>query len=343
MTTLPAITVTISNALPPKGNVENPASGATLSGSYNVKGWFLDGAGVSKVEVLVDGVLAGQAIYGDARADVKSAFPDYNNGNAGFHYTLDTTKYSNGSHTITVKETASNSNVTTLPAITVTISNGSPPKGNVENPSSGAMLSGNYNVKGWFLDGAGVSKIEVLVDGVLAGQAIYGDARADVKTVFPDYNNGNAGFHYTLDTTKYSNGNHTITVKETANNSNVTTLPAITVTISNALPPKGNVENPASGATLSGSYNVTGWFLDGAGVSKIEVLIDGAVAGQAIYGDARVDVKSAFPDYSNGNAGFHYTLDTTRFDNGTHVVSIREINNHNNVTTLPAVMILISN
>ncbi|MBW5445889.1 S8 family serine peptidase [Cohnella sp. CFH 77786] len=341
--TLPAVTVTISNALPPKGNVENPASGATLSGNYNVKGWFLDGAGVSKIEVLVDGVLAGQAIYGDARADVKTAFPDYNNGNAGFHYSLDTSKYSNGNHTITIKETANNSNVTTLPAVTVTISNALPPKGNVENPASGATLSGNYNVKGWFLDGAGVSKIEVLVDGVLAGQAIYGDARADVKTAFPDYNNGNAGFHYTLDTSKYSNGNHTITVKETANNSNVTTLPAITVTISNALPPKGNVENPASGATLSGSYNVKGWFLDGAGVSKVEVLVDGVLAGQAIYGDARADVKSAFPDYNNGNAGFHYTLDTTKYSNGSHTITVKETASNSNVTTLPAITVTISN
>lgn len=60
--------------------------------------------------------------------------------------------------------------------------------------------------------------------------------------------------------------------------------------ITYGLSSKGALDNPVLDATLIGSYNVSGWFLDGSGVSKVEVLVDGAVVGQAFYGDARPDV-----------------------------------------------------
>ncbi|MEH7115750.1 mannosyl-glycoendo-beta-N-acetylglucosaminidase, partial [Neobacillus niacini] len=78
----------------------------------------------------------------------------------------------------------------------------------------------------------------------------------------------------------------------------------------------GYLDNPISGATLIGTKNVSGWFLDGSGVVKIEVLLDGALVGQATYGDTRSDVRNAFPEFNNGNAGFHYALDTTKFSDG---------------------------
>lgn len=78
----------------------------TICGSnYNVHGWYLDGAGVLKVEIQVAGILLGEAVYGDSRPDVQNAYPDYENANSGFHYTLDTTGLTNGEHTLTAIET----------------------------------------------------------------------------------------------------------------------------------------------------------------------------------------------------------------------------------------------
>jgi len=71
------------------------------------------------------------------------------------------------------------------------------------------------------------------VDGVLNGTAQYGFARPDVKRVYPAYNNGNAGYEYTLDTTKLNNGSHTITVRATSKTGKVTTLPGRTVKVTN--------------------------------------------------------------------------------------------------------------
>ncbi|MCM2535908.1 N-acetylmuramoyl-L-alanine amidase [Neobacillus pocheonensis] len=330
VTILPKTTITIANV---KGYVDNPVSGTTLTGTKNVSGWFLDQSGVQKIEVLVDGAVAGQATYGDARSDVQKIFPEYNNGNAGYHFALDTTKFSDGIHTVSIRETGANNHVTSLPKTTITIAN---VKGYVDNPVSGAKLKGTKNVSGWFLDQSGVQKIEIVVDSAVAGQATYGDARTDVQKAFPEYNNGNAGFHYALDTTKFSAGKHTISIRETGMNGSVTTLPGSTITIANA---EGYVDNPVSGATFKGTQNVSGWFLDESGVQKIEIVVDSAVAGQATYGDVRTDVQKAFPEYNNGNAGFHYALDTTKFSVGKHTISIRETGMNGSVTTLPEITV----
>ena len=49
----------------------------------------------------IDGVIVGNVDYGDNRADIAGAFPEYLNANtAGGHKYIDTTKYTNGVHMI---------------------------------------------------------------------------------------------------------------------------------------------------------------------------------------------------------------------------------------------------
>jgi N-acetylmuramoyl-L-alanine amidase len=324
-----------------KGYIDNPVFGATLNGTKEVSGWFLDVSGVAKVEVLVDGIVAGEAAYGETRHDVQIAFPEFNNGNAGFRFSLDTTQFSDGQHTVTVRETGMNGQVTTLPSHTVTIANANT-KGYLDNPVSDAILTGTKKVSGWFLDAIGVAKIEVLVNGVVAGQAIYGGERPDVQKALPEYNNKNAGFHFDLDTTKYSDGRHSVTIRETGKNGRTITMPASTVTFANDIT-KGYLDTPLSGASLSGVKNLSGWYLDGYGVAKIEVLVDGSVVGHAAYGGERPDVQKAFPEFNNKNAGFHYDLDTTKFSDGQHTVTIRETGTNGRVTLLPEVSVSFAN
>ncbi|MEH7416350.1 Ig-like domain-containing protein, partial [Neobacillus drentensis] len=166
----------------------------------------------------------------DARPDVKNAYPAYNNANAGYHYLLDTTKIGDGVHSITVRETGRNGLVSTLSPKSFTISN---VRGSLDQPATGSTISESKTVSGWFLDENGVSKIEILVDGKVVGQAFYGDARPDVLKVYPDFNNANAGYHFVLNTTGFSNGKHTITVRETGKTGKVATLPGKAVTVSN--------------------------------------------------------------------------------------------------------------
>jgi N-acetylmuramoyl-L-alanine amidase len=319
------------------GFMDKPVSGTSLNGTQKVYGWFLDESGVAKIEVLVDGAVVGQAVYGDERPDVKKAYPQYNNGEAGFHYNLDTTKFTDGPHTVTIRETGRHGQVTTLLASTITIDNA---LGFLDKPASGSTINGTQNIYGWFLDKSGVAKIEILVDGAVVGQAAYGDARPDVLKFYPQYKNENAGYHYALDTTKFTDGQHTVSISETGKNGQVTTLPASSIIIDNAL---GFLDKPASGSTINGTQNVYGWFLDNSVVAKIEVLVDGAVVGQAVYGDTRTDVQKFYPQFNNGKAGYHFSLDTTKYSDGQHTVTIRETGKNGNVTTLTDHTVTIEN
>lgn len=216
----------VPKTLPSIGVMDATTNNSTINEQSVVRGWFIDEKGVSKVDILVDGKVVGQAVYGDSRSDVQKAYPQYKNGNAGFHFTLDTTKLSDGKHTVTIKETGKNGRVTALPDKNITIANS---RGYVDKPVTNTTLIGTSNVSGWFLDITGVSKIDILVDGSAAGQAVYGDSRPDVLKAYPQYHNGNAGYHFSLNTVNYSEGKHTITIKETGKDGRSKTLPGISV------------------------------------------------------------------------------------------------------------------
>ncbi|KLU64371.1 hypothetical protein DEAC_c38050 [Desulfosporosinus acididurans] len=121
---LPGVNINVSNvsALPALGSLDTNISG-TLSGTVSLWGWYLDGSGVSTVQVLIDNSPVGTASYGDSRPDVAAALPAYNNSNSGYHYSLDTTKFSNGLHSIVIQETSTSGVRSSLPVKTITIKN----------------------------------------------------------------------------------------------------------------------------------------------------------------------------------------------------------------------------
>ncbi|MBM7654748.1 Ig-like domain-containing protein [Neobacillus cucumis] len=341
-------TFAAGEVLSPKGYIETPAPNATLKGVNVVKGWFLDGSGVSKVEVLVDGKLSGQAQYGLSRTDVAKVFPAYKNANAGYQYSLNTANLSNGQHTLTVRETGKTGVKTELKGVfnvqnqMVPVVN-LPVRAALDAPKNGAVVNGSTTVRGWFLDSSGVSKIEVWVDGKLSGQAQYGLPRADVAKAYPAYKNANAGYQYTLNTANLSNGQHTLTVRETGKAGVKTELKGVfnvqnqTVPVVN-LPVRAALDAPKNGAVVNGSTTVRGWFLDSSGVSKVEVLIDGKLNGQAQYGLLRADVAKAYPAYKNANAGYQYTLNTVNLSNGQHTLTVRETGKNGAMTELKVVI-----
>lgn len=335
--------VTPPSSLPAKGNIDKPGGLETITGTYTVKGWFLDGNIVSKLEVLVDGNVIGEAIYGDPRPDIGSIFPEYNNDNCGFHYELDSTQLTSGDHSLTVRETAKNGVQTTLNGRPIIVANNLPPVGAIEKPGGLETINGAYTVKGWFLDENTVSRIEVLVDGEVMGEAVYGDPRPDIASKYPKYNNTNCGFHFDLNTVMLSNGSHKINIRETAKTGIQKALTDIPVTVSNtaSLPPQGSIESPQWFELVSGTYRVKGWFLDGNTVSKIEILVDGEVMGTAVYGDPRPDIYQTYPGYKNSNAGFHYDLNTENLTEGDHTITIRETSSKGEQKTLTGPLVTV--
>ena len=106
----------------PIGTLDSPAPNAQLSGTVNVRGWAFDDTAVSRVEVYVDGILAGTAGYGSERPDVANEWPHAPSA-IGFSFSLDTSNYSNGSHTVEVRAVDTSGNVAVLPHASVTVQN----------------------------------------------------------------------------------------------------------------------------------------------------------------------------------------------------------------------------
>jgi Bacterial Ig domain len=106
--------------------------------------------------------------------------------------------------------------------------------------------------------------------------------------------------------------------------------------------PDGAIDAPAPGATVSGVVGVGGWAFDDDAVSNIEITVDGAVVGPAVYGSARPDISSDF-SHAPRNCGFSYALDTAKYSNGTHTLNARVSDRSGNIAVLPTVVITVSN
>ncbi len=225
-----------------------------------------------------------------------------------------------GTATITAK-TASNQKIATS-QVTVT-KRPIEYKSAIENPIASATVSGSCAVKGWYIATTPITKVEVLVDNKVVGTATR-FAKPSVTSAYPTYETDNAGFTYALDTTKYTNGSHTITVKAYGEDGSSNTT-ARQITVSNAIASttyKSYIESPTVGATITGSYAVKGWYIGTTPITKVEVLVDNKVVGTATR-FAKPSVTSAYPAYETDNAGFTYALDTTGCTNGVHSISIR--------------------
>jgi hypothetical protein len=204
------------------------------------------------------------------------------------------------------------------------------PIGFWDTPSNAATnVTGAIPVTGWALDNTYVSKVQIWRDPVAgepAAPVYIGDAtfvngaRPDVAAQYPSMPyNTRAGWGYQLLTNMLPNadgsagkGNGTYTLRATAfdDAGNSVSLGSRTITCTNAaaVKPFGTIDTPASGETISGVYVNFGWALtpmphnvpvDG---STIWVYVDGKrLAHPTTYGNARADIVSSFPGYTNTN------------------------------------------
>lgn len=227
---------------PPIGSFDTPGATSTASGSLSFTGWALEGTGITKVDLWREpnpgeaGGPNGLAYIGDAnlvpgaRPDVQAAFPAYpGNNSAGWGYLMLTNflpsnsgnaGLGNGTYKIHAIAHGADGLSTDLGTKTIIVDNlhSITPFGAIDTPSQGGSASGMYANFGWALTPVGKSiptdgsTITVLVDNApLTGHPTYNLFRSDVATLFPGYaNSGGAIGVYTIDTTKMTNGRHTI-------------------------------------------------------------------------------------------------------------------------------------
>jgi len=213
----------------PFGDFATPIHGSTVRSSIPVTGWVLDDIGVQSLKIYRgvgnNLVYIGDAVFVQgARPDVEQAFPDYPmNYQAGWGYMMLTNFLPNGGNgTFNIHAIAADTegHQITLGTKTIIVDNAHAvkPFGAIDTPIQGGTASGSSFINwGWVLtpqpnriptDG---SSINVIVDGVNIGHPNYNIYREDIATLFPDYANSNGAVAYfSLDTTVYENGVHTI-------------------------------------------------------------------------------------------------------------------------------------
>jgi hypothetical protein len=119
---------------------------------------------------------------------------------------------------------------------------------------------------------------------------------------------------------------------------------AIKIQPADLLAPFGSLETPDFRSTLANVAHGTGWAVDNVGVTAVEVLVDGQKAANAQYGLSRPDLAiiwGAFPNAAS--SGFAFDLDTSRFSNGDHTLSVRLLDASGNATVLGARVVQFQN
>ena len=337
--------------------IDSPsASAGTLSGVTPLSGWALDpAANIGYVQASVDGTIIGNLPYGNNRADVCATFiPTYfgalpgctisgTSGSAytfsvaslGFTGSLDTSQFADGPHTLAVTAYPAQGQALTITR-QFTVGNvdttANPVKVTIDVPSQAALtmtnLRGTAVVYGWTItnDSSAVQSVQVSVDGVPNGVATFGVSRPDVCAAYPGRTGcPNVGWSYSLDTTRLSNGQHTLEVTTTTTAGKRATRGApfsvsnSSATESVAIDAPGDLSVP-----YSGIVKAAGWAVKtGQAIVSVSASVDGVPNGTAVYGALRPDVCAILPGRPGcPNVGWTYLFDTQWMVEGAHTFSV---------------------
>jgi hypothetical protein len=205
--------------------------------------------------------------------------------------------------------------------------------GALDSPDASQTQTGVVFVKGWALDPAQISKIELYVDDQFQFITNTGQPRIDIVEAYPNYpgiHNIAPGFQVGFLASRFTNGPHTVYVKVYTSDNKIFQLPnpGRTIIIDNTLnqSPFGSVDMPdlSSIYNASGSFPVVGWAADTDGIARVDVAIDDGNLQSVLYGDARPDVGNTFPDFAGALfSGYIANVDTTRIQDGVHLLTVR--------------------
>lgn len=310
-------------------------NGYDASLKYQIKS---GGIGIYHVD---ESVLISTNFYG-CNNDEKHKSVDVEEANEGIlgYSELDTSRFNNGDHfyydsgnATFSQNTIPNSNlynnaatgievfIKSSPASIMNISvilPGSQYKGGkLEKPLEAENLSGSYDITGYYVSDSIIQKLLVYLDGNEVTLPLDINMwRRDINEKFGnvgEWGNKRTGFKGTLDTTKYSNGSHSLSVKLLLSNGNTIDLGSKNVIINNTTSP---VSSFVLLSTPNNTINVTDYItfnfnnaIKAIDVSKIKLQVNGNYIYFCyyIYGNQLI-IK---PDnYFKGNSSYNLTLDS---------------------------------
>ncbi|PKM05789.1 MAG: hypothetical protein CVV14_14915, partial [Gammaproteobacteria bacterium HGW-Gammaproteobacteria-4] len=215
------------------------------SGTISLTATASDNVGVSRVDFLVDGVVKG--------SDATSPYA----------LSLDSTTLSNAGHALVAKAYDAAGNVGTSNTVSFTVNN---VMADTTAPSVSASVTGNsgtINFSATASDNVGVSRVDFLVDGVVKGS---------------DATNPYA---LSLDSTTLSNASHALVAKAYDAAGNVGSSASVSFVVNN-VGSTNDTTPPTATAAATGSSGIialTATANDNVGVTRVEFIVDGVLAG----------------------------------------------------------------
>jgi hypothetical protein len=362
-----AFTVNLQPGFLPHGgafvNLESPADGGTVKGLLTGKGTVYDSEAdniVRRVDVIVDGVARVPATLGVRRTD----FCATNNANrcpfVGFTFAIGTALegIGPGKHTLQVRATNSAGVTTVSPdqPLTFTVEAGdSVPYAAIESPADGDTVSGPVPVTGYFaLPDARIASVDVILDGLSYGSALYGSDRSSVCATQPasSPNCPRIGFSFSLNSAAQNqtgdilveNGPHSLQVRATDVYGRTFTFPGkpLTITVNNAphAKPMAAITTPAPNQAVTGTMHVSGYAYSAQGsIRSIRLMVDGMTYHNVPVtpGSPRPDICSALQNVAScPNIGFEADFDSTGLSNGPHTLDVVVTDNTGATTYAPS-------
>ena len=283
--------------VPPTVAITAPAAGATISGntvSVSAAATAVGGLTIASVQFMVDNVNQGPAVT-----------------TSPYSIALDTTKLNNGVHSLTAVATDSANNSATSPAVSVTVNNN--PAVSITAPAPGATVWGSsvaVSASASAVTGLTIASVQFKVDNVALGAPV---------TTSP--------YSVVLDSTKLTNGPHSLVAVATDSANNTATSAAVSITVTNTTTTVV-ITSPLAGATVSGNVTVTATATPGTGVtiSSVQFKVDNVNQGTPVT-----------------TSPYSIVLDTTTLNNGTHTLSAVATDSSNNTVTSSQVSITVGN
>jgi hypothetical protein len=260
------------------------------------------------------------------------------------------------SGSITVTADASSNWPVEVPVTWTILSPLNAPIGSFDTPASSTTgVQGSIALSGWALAPVAtdaIARVEIWRDVVagdlaapyqgagpgngkifVANAPLVGGARPDIEAQFAgDPQAANAGWGalvFTRGLSSAGDGSYTLyaIAYDTAGRSAILGTTTITVDNAHATEPFGTIDTPSEGATVSGTISIAGWVLTPGATctissSGVSASIDSGPLVSVLYGQARPDIATAFPGFTNSdNAGGALALDTATLTNGNHQIA----------------------
>lgn len=214
---------------------------------------------------------------------------------------------------------------------------------NIDTPSTGSVCSSDVTVGGWALNQKRNAAVTVSVNGTQVASTSAFTARTDVHNVVDPNshyaNSVNCGFSVVVPLSKLVSGNNSITVTAIGEDgNNVSKTVAVTKNRPN---PITDIDAPSSGSVNPGDFKVSGWALNAAGISRLDMYAQDSSGGMhwltSVSGSSmtnRGDVANLFASAGYANvtaAGYSTTLSGSLLSAGNYTLCVAAIGNDGSV------------